>query len=52
MTDSSGRIEIITSIQHRRPLSAAEKVRMVEETFEPGVTVKLLSKLILSQRLV
>jgi transposase len=39
MTSSSDRIEIIASVQRRRRWAASEKVRMVEETFEPGMTV-------------
>jgi hypothetical protein len=37
MTNSTNRVEIITSVQHRRRWTAPEKVRMVEETFEPGM---------------
>jgi transposase len=36
--------QIITSVQRRRRWTAAEKVRMVEETFEPGVTVSLVAR--------
>jgi hypothetical protein len=36
MTNSTDRVEIITSVQRRRRWTAPEKVRMVEETFEPG----------------
>src|SRR5262245_37524609 len=39
MTNSTNRVEIITSVQRRRRWTAPEKVRMVEETFEPGMTV-------------
>ena len=35
MTSSSNGVEIITSVQRRRRWTAPEKVRMVEETFEP-----------------
>lgn len=35
MTNSTDRLEIITSVQRRRRWTAPEKVRMVEETFEP-----------------
>src|SRR6266566_5072061 len=34
MTNSTNRVEIITSVQRRRRWTAPEKVRMVEETFE------------------
>ena len=36
MTNAPDRVEIITSVQRRRRWTASEKVRMVEETFEPG----------------
>jgi transposase-like protein len=39
MTNSIDRVEIITSVQRRRRWTASEKVRIVEETFEPGMTV-------------
>ena len=42
MTNSTNRVEIITSVQRRRRWTAPEKVRMVEETFEPGMTVSLV----------
>src|SRR6516165_10272496 len=35
---------IITSVQRRRRWTAPEKVRMVEETFEPGMTVSLVAR--------
>ena len=41
MTNSTNQIEIITSVQRRRRWAASEKVRMVEETFEPGMTVTI-----------
>ena len=34
----------ITSVQRRRRWTASEKVRMVEETFEPGMTVSLVAR--------
>jgi transposase len=42
MSNPADRVEIITSVQRRRRWAAAEKVRMVEETFEPGMTVTLV----------
>jgi transposase len=36
MTDHSPKIEVITSVQRRRRWSAAEKMRMVEGTYQPG----------------
>ena len=44
MSNPADRIEIITSVQRRRRWTAAEKVRMVEETFEPGMTVSLVAR--------
>ena len=44
MTHSTNRVEIITSVQRRRRWTAAEKVRMVEETFAPGMTVSLVAR--------
>jgi transposase len=44
MTNSTDRVEIITSVQRRRRWTTPEKVRMVEETFEPGMTVSLVAR--------
>src|SRR5438105_7708592 len=44
MTNSTNRVEIITSVQRRRRWTAPEKVRMVEETLEPGMTVSLVAR--------
>src|SRR5262249_21967322 len=44
MTNSTDRVEIIPSVQRRRRWTAPEKVRMVEETFEPGMTVSLVAR--------
>src|SRR4051812_6924119 len=44
MTSTSDQIEIITSVQGRRRWGAAEKVRIVEETYEPGSTVSLVAR--------
>jgi len=44
MTNPLNRVEVITSIQRRRRWTALEKVRMVEETFEPGMTVSLVAR--------
>ncbi len=43
MANPPNRVEIITSVQRRRRWTAAEKVRMVEETLEPGITVSLVA---------
>ena len=44
MTGSPERVEVITSVQRRRRWTAAEKVRMVEETHMPGATVSLVAR--------
>ena len=44
MTDHPPKIEVITSVQRRRRWSAAEKLRMVEETSQPGATVSLVAR--------
>ena len=44
MTNTSDRIEIITSVQRRRRWTAAEKMRLVEQTFAPGMTVSLVAR--------
>ena len=44
MTDPTDRVEIITSVQRRRRWTASEKVRIVEETFEPGMRVSLVAR--------
>jgi hypothetical protein len=44
MTNPTNHVEIITSVRRRRRWTASEKVRMVEETFEPGMTVSLVAR--------
>jgi transposase len=44
MTNPADRVEIITSVQRRRRWTASEKVRIVEETFAPGMTVSLVAR--------
>jgi transposase len=44
MTYPSDRIEIVTSVQRRRRWTAAEKVRFVEATLAPGMTVSLVAR--------
>src|ERR687889_14801 len=44
MTSTSDRGEIITSVQRRRRWTAAEKMRLVEATFAPGMTVSLVAR--------
>jgi transposase len=44
MSNPTDRVEIITSVQRHRRWTASEKVRIVEETFEPGMTVSLVAR--------
>ena len=44
MTSSSDRVEIITSVQRRRRWTAAQKMRIVEETLEPGASVSEVAR--------
>jgi transposase len=44
MTDSSPKVEVITSVQRRRRWSAAEKMRMVEATYAPGASVSSVAR--------
>ena len=39
------RVEIITGREHRRRYTAEEKVRLVEETAQPGMTVSAVARL-------
>jgi transposase len=38
------RIEVITSVQRRRRWATAEKVRLVEETMQPGMSVSFVAR--------
>jgi transposase len=38
------RIEVVTAVQRRRRFSTAEKVRLVEETMQPGMSVSLVAR--------
>lgn len=38
------RIEVITSVQRRRRWSVAEKVRLVEEAMQPGMSVSYVAR--------
>lgn len=40
----SGRVEVITSVQRRRRWSTAEKVRLIEETMQPGMSVSFVAR--------
>jgi transposase len=45
-TDQNGpppRVEVITSIQRRRRWPTAEKIRLVEETMQPGMSVSYVA---------
>lgn len=44
MTDAPEKVEVITSVQRRRRWNAAEKMRMVEESREPGASVSLVAR--------
>lgn len=46
MTNTSvpDRVGIITSVQRRRRWTAAEKMRLVDETFAPGTRVSLVAR--------
>jgi transposase len=38
------RVEVITSVQRRRRWSAAEKIRLVEEASQPGMSVSFVAR--------
>jgi transposase len=42
--DLISRVEVITSVQRRRRWSAAEKVRLVEEAMQPGMSVSFVAR--------
>src|SRR5262245_25675628 len=44
MTNSTNRVEIITSVQRRRRWTATGRVRLVEEPVETGMTVSLVAR--------
>lgn len=44
MTDTSEKVEVVTSVQRRRRWTAAEKMQMVEESQEPGASVSLIAR--------
>ena len=43
MSNPVERVEIITGRERRRHYSAAEKIRLVEETAQPGITVSAVA---------
>lgn len=40
----SPRVDVITSVQRRRRWTTAEKVRMVEEAMQPGMSVSYVAR--------
>jgi transposase len=40
----ASRVEVITSVQRRRRWTAAEKVRLVEEASQPGMSVSFVAR--------
>ncbi len=44
MTNTSPPIDILSGPERRRRWTAAEKVAIVDETYEPGVTVSLVAR--------
>jgi transposase len=44
MSEEVRRVEVITSVQRRRRWSAAEKIRLIEETLEPGMSVSFVAR--------
>lgn len=40
----SPRVEVITSVQRRRRWTTAEKVRLVEEAMQPGMSVSYVAR--------
>ena len=44
MTSTFDRVEVITSVQRRRRWSTVEKVRLVEEAMQPGMSVSYVAR--------
>jgi transposase-like protein len=44
MCEEVRRVEVITSVRRRRRWSVAEKIRLVEETLEPGMSVSFVAR--------
>ena len=44
MSEEVRRVEVITSVQRRRRWSVAEKIRLGEETLEPGMSVSFVAR--------
>ena len=45
MSKSVERVEIISGIHRRRRYTAEEKVRLVKQTMQPGMTVSAVARL-------
>jgi transposase len=44
MSEDVQRVEVVTSVQRRRRWPVAEKVRLVEETLQPGMSVSFVAR--------
>jgi transposase-like protein len=44
MSEKVRRVEVITSVQRHWRWSVAEKIRLVEETLEPGMSVSFVAR--------
>src|SRR5919106_2116970 len=44
MSDEVQHVEVIPSVQRRRRWSVAEKIRFVEETLQPGMSVSFVAR--------
>jgi transposase len=44
MSEEVQRVEVITSVQRRRRWSVAEKIRFVEESLQPGMSVSFVAR--------
>jgi transposase len=44
LNSAASRVEVITSVQRRRRWTTAEKVRLVEETMQPGMSVSFVAR--------
>ena len=42
---NSGQVEVITGVQRRRRWTPEEKLTLVKQTFEPGMTVSLVARM-------
>jgi len=44
LNGSPPRIEVVTAVQRRRRFSTAQKIRLVEESMQPGMSVSLVAR--------